>query len=271
MFILTILILKKGNIVKIMKTCIKCKLDLLEENYSKGKNICKQCCSISYKEWRRKELLNASHRILPDKKTCTVCHVEFPITEFYIRTDRNKPISRCRKCNQKANKDSWNKLTEDERKKRFEENRLWRNKEINKGNLKVYMTSKLCGIKSRSIKNNLPFDLTIDYLIELFQSQNGKCYYTHNDINIQCNRGLGKNLISFPEHRYQASLDRLIPEKGYVKGNVVWCGWLINTCKNLLTEAEFYQVCETVLQCRKSLTPTVERSSPHTDDQTPVL
>jgi len=28
---------------------------------------------------------------------------------------------------------------------------------------------------------------------------------------------------------------------------------------------------ETVLQCRKSLTPTVERSSPHTDDQTPVL
>lgn len=233
-----------------MKTCIKCKLDLSDENYSKGKNICKKCCSFYYKEWRKKDILNASHQILPDKKICTICHIEFPLTEFYIRSDRNKPIGRCKKCNQKANKESWNKLSDVEKKKRFSDNKSWRDDQIKKGNLKVFFTSKLCSYKGTAEKKNIPFDLTIDYLIELFENQNRKCYYTGKELTLHSNRGDGHQIIKFGKYHYQASLDRLMPEKGYVKGNVVWCGWIVNTCKNLLTEQELYTLCETIIENR---------------------
>ena len=39
-----------------------------------------------------------------------------------------------------------------------------------------------------------------------------------------------------PRHDNNATLDRLIPEKGYVKGNVVACTHIANQLKNELLE-----------------------------------
>jgi hypothetical protein len=50
----------------------------------------------------------------------------------------------------------------------------------------------------------------------------------------------------------QISLDKLTPSKGYTKGNVVWCTYLINTCKNMLTEDEFYKICAKILSVKNS-------------------
>lgn len=230
-----------------MKTCIKCNLNLSEENYSKSKNICKKCSSISFKEWREKDKLAAPSKILPDKKVCTVCKIEFPISEFYIRRDRNKPISRCKKCGYIASKKSYAKLTDAEKQEKVKRTVEWTNKQAKNGNLRVIFTKKIDTVRSRSKKYNVPFDITIDYIIDLYKSQNGKCYYTGKDLTTVSFRGEGHQIVKFDKYHYQASLDRLVPEKGYVKGNVVWCGWLVNTCKNLLTEEQFYEFCNTVI------------------------
>lgn len=235
-----------------MKICSKCNLNKEDIHFSKNKNECRSCSAIRYREWWEKnKLLPKPELNLNTTKTCSVCKKEFPIDNFYVRKDRNKPISRCKKCNQKASKQSWKNLDENEKKQRFADCKQWKDEQIRNGNLKVYMTSKLCCYKGNAKKHNLPFDLTIDYLMELMESQNRKCYYTGDTLTMQSNRGFGKRSITLPSNKTQASLDRLIPEKGYVKGNVVWCGWLINTCKNMSTESEFYRMCKRVLEYRK--------------------
>ena len=58
-------------------------------------------------------------------------------------------------------------------------------------------------------------------------------------------KGKKTTLANSPQ---QMSLDRLSPKKGYIEGNVVWCMFLINTCKNMLTEKEFYNMCRDILR-----------------------
>jgi len=235
-----------------MKKCKNCEIEKENNCFSKGKEICKPCCSIMYHEWWEKQKTTPNHSInLTDMKQCSVCKKEFPISDFYIRHDRNKPISRCKKCNQTAAKKSWINLSDAEKKQRFAKCKKWKDEQIKNGNLKVYMTSKISSYKGTAKKSNLPFDLTIEYLIHLMESQNRKCHYTGDTLTMQSNRGSGKCSIFLPSNKTQASLDRLIPERGYVKGNVVWCGWLINTCKNMMSENEFYDTCKKILQYRK--------------------
>lgn len=38
-----------------------------------------------------------------------------------------------------------------------------------------FLSRLLSGCKTRALKNNIPFDLTKEQLIELFEKQNGKC------------------------------------------------------------------------------------------------
>jgi len=55
------------------------------------------------------------------------------------------------------------------------------------------------------------------------------------------NSGFGKPLPN------SLSLDRLIPSEGYIQGNVVWCSYFINTMKGNLSEREFYDLMNTIL------------------------
>jgi hypothetical protein len=49
-------------------------------------------------------------------------------------------------------------------------------------------------------------------------------------------------------HHNSLSLDKLDPKLGYIKGNVVWCTYLINTMKQDMTEKEFYDFIQTILE-----------------------
>lgn len=235
-----------------MKICRKCNVEKEEKHFSKNKDECKSCAAKMFRVWWEKSKLLPKPEIdLTKSKMCSVCKEKKPIIEFYIRSDRNKPIGRCKKCNELANKKSWNKLPEEEKKKRYAENKRWVDTQINNGNLRIYMTSKLCSYKATAKKWGLPFDLDISYLVELMEKQKRLCHYTGEPLTMQSNRGSGKCCITLPSNRMQASLDRLDPDKGYVKGNVVWCGWLINTCKNMLTESQFYDMCKNILAHRR--------------------
>lgn len=90
-------------------------------------------------------------------------------------------------------------------------------------------------------KRNIKFDVSKEYLWELFQKQEGKCYYTGDDIflGVRNQRG-GKT----------ASLDRLDSSKGYTEDNVVWCHKDINLMKRDKSEQEFYELCQKILKKR---------------------
>jgi hypothetical protein len=180
------------------------------------------------------------------EKECSVCHQFLPLSEFYIRRDRMKPISRCKKCNKNASKISWSKLSEKEKKERYRKDGIWYEEQARNGNIKVILRHKLNSYKGNAKRKQVPFNLSVKYLIDLFEGQQGLCYYTGEKLTVTSGKGLGKtNFINVPN---QFSLDRLIPDKGYVEGNVVWCSWLVNTMKNYLTEEQFYIICKNILK-----------------------
>ncbi len=81
-------------------------------------------------------------------------------------------------------------------------------------------------------------NLTTQYLVNLFESQAGKCYYTQNELEISGGKVRANT----------ASLDRLDPSKGYTEGNVAWCSFFCNTMKGGLTEQEFYDFIRNILK-----------------------
>jgi hypothetical protein len=68
------------------------------------------------------------------------------------------------------------------------------------------------------------FDLTLEYLKEIWDLQKGKCIYT--GIELKNWNYHGNNSI------YTASLDRIDSSKGYVRGNVQFVSRNINLMKN---------------------------------------
>ncbi len=98
-----------------------------------------------------------------------------------------------------------------------------------KTDLKIYLRNKTSVIKRKSIKKGIDFDLDKETIYELYELQNGKCYYTGIEIkhNIGC-------------HQYDSiSLERLDSSKGYTKDNVVLASFAINSFKGMMNENEF--------------------------------
>lgn len=84
-------------------------------------------------------------------------------------------------------------------------------------------------IQNTSYKRKYEFNITIDYLYELWDKQDGKCYYTLVEmINSAGNR--------IPN---QVSVDRIDSSKGYVKDNIALCCQSINYAKSNYNEEIF--------------------------------
>lgn len=74
--------------------------------------------------------------------------------------------------------------------------------------------------KSACLKHGIKYTVELDYLRQLWNDQNGCCYYSK--VPLQWNN---KTL-------YGAQLDRIVPAKGYIIGNVVWASKAFNNLKN---------------------------------------
>ena len=74
--------------------------------------------------------------------------------------------------------------------------------------------------RSESKKRDIKFNLTAEFLIELWHKQNGKCYYSN--ISMDVNK----------RDPASASLDRLDSTLGYTTDNVVWACKALNFGKN---------------------------------------
>ena len=117
---------------------------------------------------------------------------------------------------------------------------IWRNKRCSKGNqenlrpgrdsdefssFRYYLRRILTGSGKRYGES----DLTLEYLSNLWQQQNGKCVYT--GLNMDLPRTTGDNL----DKPHSASLDRRDSGRGYLQGNVQFVCQFINLGKNRFT------------------------------------
>lgn len=92
-------------------------------------------------------------------------------------------------------------------------------------NIESFLKNKLNSMKTTK-KKEIDISITAQDLIDQWYSQNGKCFYTNEDMIWGLGKGLSRNTLS---------IDRINPNKGYIKGNFVFCIYKVNTIKNDMT------------------------------------
>jgi len=96
--------------------------------------------------------------------------------------------------------------------------------------------------KERAIKRSLPFSIDKKYIMKLFDEQEGRCYYSGLQLSIVKS---DKNCVHDP---LKMSLDCIDSEKGYVKGNVVWCAYCVNSLKQKMPVEEMIGICRQIVK-----------------------
>jgi len=99
----------------------------------------------------------------------------------------------------------------------------------------------------RAKKKNIPFKLSTKDIIEVFERQRGMCYYSDIKMNIIKN---GKDSLHDP---YKMTIDCLTPSFGYVKNNIVWCLYCVNSFKQRMSEKEMMNICHNMLVKEKKI------------------
>lgn len=118
---------------------------------------------------------------------------------------------------------------------RGKSNKLWSGCGEISGNFWTSLVRGANGLKGRK---PIEFEITIEYIWDLFLKQNRKC-------------ALSGLPIWFPNTTTQtqsktASLDRIDSSKGYVMGNVQWVHKDINKMKNSFSQEYFIMLCNAV-------------------------
>jgi hypothetical protein len=104
--------------------------------------------------------------------------------------------------------------------------------------------------RNKNRKSNLIFDVSQQYLWDLFVKQNHKCALSNVDLSLLSyakwtstgkSRHLDTSIIS-------ASLDRIDSNGHYVEGNVQWVHKDINFMKGSLSENKFIEYCNLIVK-----------------------
>lgn len=104
-------------------------------------------------------------------------------------------------------------------------------KSVNK-NIRSYLSVRLRQQKARCAAKGWVCSISLDDLVQLFEQQGGKCFYT----NVYLDWGYGKGY-----RRNALSIDCIVRAHGYIAGNVVLCTNKANTVKSDLTLTEIQE------------------------------
>lgn len=90
------------------------------------------------------------------------------------------------------------------------------------------LTRRVSKLRGKAKQKNIPFNLTFEYLLNIFPIS---CRCPALNINFE-----------FNNHNKQPTIDRIIPAKGYVIGNVVWVSFLANSIMSTATPDQILKV-----------------------------
>lgn len=118
-----------------------------------------------------------------------------------------------------------------EQKKKHRKTGYYNQRATLKGHISQIASARKC----RAKKQNIPFDVSIEYLISIAPEN---CPIFGMPLSWTKSTGFNTTKDSFP------SLDRIVPELGYVEGNVQWVSYLANKMKQNATPVQLHQFAD---------------------------
>lgn len=184
-------------------------------------------------------ILKSKRWVKPKVKKCSRCKRVLDTDKHFNMRQYISKLSGCRLPRLKSMCKDCEKIERSKRDKNKinEQRKILRHSIRDNNDFVSYIKGRIHSFRTRAKKVNVPFDLTYKYLIELYEKQEGLCYFTKEKLLLSNIHGHSNNI----------SLDRLYPEKGYVIGNVVWCSYFSNTMKGQLNIDEFRSLIKIIL------------------------
>jgi len=90
--------------------------------------------------------------------------------------------------------------------------------------------------KRNALSRGIEFNVSLEYVADLYKKQNGKCALSGMPIEIKGNPWKGQN----------GSLDRIDSTKGYIEGNVQWLHKTVNGMKWDLEEEKLLELVKQI-------------------------
>lgn len=162
-----------------------------------------------------------------DLLLCHVCNEYLPIDRFpnrgFHKLTRDGHDCTCKQC-------------------KINSNRAFRKTYSDETRLYKVLQHRWLGAKDRAAKQKVEFNLTKEYLKELWDKQNGICAISGLPMTYELDNGRTFSNLS---------IDRIKGEEGYVQGNVQLVCMAVNQMKSDMEMEDLYKYCEAVLNNRK--------------------
>ena len=183
---------------------------------------CRYCDEEKQVEKRKKEWKD-------DLLRCHLCNKYLPVENFGVSYNypyRDNHDARCKKCRTKQT---------NERKKKYSGDYA----------LTKILQMRYLAARDRANKKSLPFNITKEYLRELWDKQDGKCAICGIPMTYeQCNGRTPTNV----------SIDQINHKEGYTIGNIQLVCMAINQMKSDLEMDDLYIFCKAILENKERKT-----------------
>ncbi len=152
-------------------------------------------------------------------KLCPRCNSIKPISDFSFNVKQNRHVYACKVCISSNTRQWQQKLFESSDPEDMKKATFYKILQSSKSNAKV---------------KKIPYELNLTTLTNIYNKQEGKCYYTGVPMALRTNDHLDRDpsLIS---------LDRLDPVVGYTPENTVLCCWGVNAMKGWHSKESLYK------------------------------
>jgi hypothetical protein len=191
---------------------------------------CVSCRKLIHRERRNSDKVHQCPVVDGNNKRCFKCH-EWKDTSFFNKCPKQSGgvAKLCRAC---YNSHPAVKRCESMRNKRLSDALAF-------GDIEFYIRRRALSIRYSAKTKGVDCNIDADYLLELWNEQAGKCFYSNIPMK---GTGRDKGFQSWDG----PSLDRRNPSKGYIRDNVVWCIFAVNSFKQSMSENEFLELVHSI-------------------------
>lgn len=198
------------------------------------------------------------------KRKCWTCKSEKELTKDNFNKDNTDPLGfqkACKSCQNNRmreyreknknyfkikNKERYNKENNKERYLKYRDSNLERKAKYD-SSIRGKLYNLLEAARSRTKKKGLELDIDLDFLLELYNKQNGKCALTNISFTFERNKPGVKNFLP-----HNPSIDKIDPFGGYTKNNIRIVLVAVNLALNNFGEDCFYEICKAYIKNRES-------------------